>query len=297
MPVWAAFGREWQTDGNGVQAALFQHREATGAKLNCQTMGQESKERSAMSEVTTVQLQDLVDSATHCLDIGSDWCGSNDRLEAVVKLARAELSRRAAVPLDRQELSDKLFATRLWIITSSDVKGDHWQRHANVVAQAIAARSAPSQPIPMILYCPNCGHQHIDAPEPGTEWNNPPHRSHKCHECEMVWRPSDVATTGVESIMTKGAADVWVAYADEIQAQPVVQPSAADKPVADLSRFVGALKVAINETENAMLNLDDRIYNLSVASPIRSGLQKNRKEYEQHLSELQQLKQICEGGL
>lgn len=98
-------------------------------------------------------------------------------------------------------------------------------------------------PIPMILHCPKCGHQHVDAPEPlmcpsayesvtnvfdpcgpGLEnhcagcggdkeehisnWLNPPHRSHKC-KCGCIWRPADVPTVGVAAIQTKGKADNW----------------------------------------------------------------------------------------
>jgi hypothetical protein len=75
----------------------------------------------------------------------------------------------------------------------------------------------------MLLFCPNCGEQHIDAPEPAdadidvdgsvisatSAWDNPPHRSHLCHACGAVWRPADVPTTGVASIATKGKADTW----------------------------------------------------------------------------------------
>ncbi len=60
-------------------------------------------------------------------------------------------------------------------------------------------------PIPMILYCPECAMQHIDAPE--GDWNNPPHRSHLCAGCGFIWRPADVATTGVAAISTTGRND------------------------------------------------------------------------------------------
>ncbi|KVV40895.1 hypothetical protein WT27_13285 [Burkholderia territorii] len=80
-----------------------------------------------------------------------------------------------------------------------------------------------SAPIPMLLFCPKCGEQHIDAPEPAdadidvdgtvisatSEWTNPPHRSHLCHACGIVWRPADVATVGVATIATRGTADTW----------------------------------------------------------------------------------------
>ncbi len=105
-------------------------------------------------------------------------------------------------------------------------------------------------PVDMILHCPNCGTLHVDAPEPDicecghsqsehapwgflegnrvckecidcTEfkiaWNNPPHRSHKCHnpDCKdqngkpTVFRPADVPTYGVAEIKTRGENDTW----------------------------------------------------------------------------------------
>lgn len=87
------------------------------------------------------------------------------------------------------------------------------------------------RPIDMVLYCPKCGKQHIDAPSqscvhdacpraepcaPGAcreTWTNPPHRSHLCHECGTIWRPADVPTNGVAAIATKGKADTWVGKA------------------------------------------------------------------------------------
>jgi hypothetical protein len=61
--------------------------------------------------------------------------------------------------------------------------------------------------IEMILFCPACGVQHIDMPEPEIGWTNPPHRSHMCANCHHIWRPADVETTGVENIKTKGQFD------------------------------------------------------------------------------------------
>jgi len=93
------------------------------------------------------------------------------------------------------------------------------------------------KPIPMILYCPNCGEQHVDAPEQcpdegcphyGTRhshpdtWTNPPHRSHKCATCGCIWRPADVPTTGVADIQTSGKSDTWPVYPQEVSAAPAV---------------------------------------------------------------------------
>lgn len=63
------------------------------------------------------------------------------------------------------------------------------------------------KPVDMLLFCPHCGEQHIDEPEPDKEWQNPPHRSHLCHFCKHVWRPADVPTNGVREIKTKGQND------------------------------------------------------------------------------------------
>lgn len=63
------------------------------------------------------------------------------------------------------------------------------------------------EPIDMLLYCPTCNIQHIDLPSPSTNWTNPPHRSHLCHNCNTIWRPADVPTNGVASIKTKGKSD------------------------------------------------------------------------------------------
>lgn len=85
----------------------------------------------------------------------------------------------------------------------------------------------PPLPIDMILPCPSCGTLHVDAPEPmicqtcglyGENecicevmnlWLNPPHKSHLCHGCGIVWRPADVPTNGVAVIKTRGENDIW----------------------------------------------------------------------------------------
>lgn len=63
------------------------------------------------------------------------------------------------------------------------------------------------RPINMILHCPACHEQHIDAASEG--WVNPPHRSHLCANpgCQTIWRPADVPTNGVAAIKTRGRLD------------------------------------------------------------------------------------------
>jgi hypothetical protein len=97
--------------------------------------------------------------------------------------------------------------------------------------RAVLAAGAPVQnrPVDMILHCPSCGLQHIDAPDDRTiGWVNSPHRSHLCHGCGHIWRPADVPTNGVVSIATQGKVD-----------SPPVQPAPAGEVVArpDLAKL------------------------------------------------------------
>ncbi len=60
-------------------------------------------------------------------------------------------------------------------------------------------------PINLILHCPSCGTQHVDMP--CGQWTNPPHKSHLCYDCGLVWRPADVCTNGVLGIQSRGKSD------------------------------------------------------------------------------------------
>jgi hypothetical protein len=65
------------------------------------------------------------------------------------------------------------------------------------------------EPIPTILHCPRCHARHVDAPEPENGWTNPPHKSHLCRNCGIVWRPANVPTYGVARIESRGERDTW----------------------------------------------------------------------------------------
>lgn len=49
-------------------------------------------------------------------------------------------------------------------------------------------------PIPMLLWCPECGERHLDVGDFATH----PHHTHACQSCGMVWRPSVLHTVGVQ---------------------------------------------------------------------------------------------------
>lgn len=72
---------------------------------------------------------------------------------------------------------------------------------------------AKVKPLDMVLHCPHCGLQHVDAAR--GEWTNPPHRSHLCAICGTIWRPADVPTNGVAAIGTRGKADTWPRRAEQ----------------------------------------------------------------------------------
>lgn len=118
------------------------------------------------------------------------------------------------------------------------------------LAAMLAAAPAPVAPIDMVLHCPACGLQHVDAPwQPGAAltneqivgaepvWNNPPHRSHLCHGCGHRWRPADVPTNGVAAVKTKGKADSPpVAPAPVAHGDPLSDLAARQKPMpADMA--------------------------------------------------------------
>lgn len=132
----------------------------------------------------------------------------------------------------------------------------HFVRDAMRKLSAVASPTpqADSQPAPidMVLHCPKCGVQHIDASEPPVEfepgaaqWSNPPHRSHLCHGCGHIWRPADVPTNGVKAVKTKGKADSPIAArapADSVTAPAggeVARPSKwAVEEIADGKRGI-----------------------------------------------------------
>lgn len=84
-------------------------------------------------------------------------------------------------------------------------KARHWRSLCEGLGKQIEQERA--RPVDMLLFCPKCVTQHIDAPNAEKNWTNPPHRSHECQACQHVWRPADVATNGVAEIKTRGERD------------------------------------------------------------------------------------------
>lgn len=95
-------------------------------------------------------------------------------------------------------------------------------------------------PVALLLFCPNCTFQHIDAPNPDLAWTNPPHRSHLCGKCGYIWRPADVPTVGVKKITSKGRADQSprprrIRFAEKAEVE-LFRTLAAGSVIADIMR-------------------------------------------------------------
>lgn len=127
--------------------------------------------------------------------------------------------------------------------------------------QIVALLSPMTAPIDMILHCPACGTQHIDAEESEEQraiqaaelglvhgsrdwesfmekrWLNEPHRSHLCHHCKHIWRPADVPTNGVGEIKTKGKDDSATALIDNEPVAYLVEGSHDGKLYAKIVQF------------------------------------------------------------
>jgi hypothetical protein len=118
---------------------------------------------------------------------------------------------------------------------------DFRQRHNDIFDKIVSGYASECvrkrEPIDVVLFCPSCKFQHIDKAEPDvcetcghpevahargdlkcwigqrcsctgfTAWLNPPHKSHRCLNCNIVWRPADVPTNGVAKAKTVGSND------------------------------------------------------------------------------------------
>lgn len=95
-------------------------------------------------------------------------------------------------------------------LESARINAEYWEKAAREESdratalqhlhQAVNAwkNAAYMAPIPMLMFCPRCREQHIDKPAPG--WTNPPHATHTCGACGLLWRPSNHNTVGVGTV-------------------------------------------------------------------------------------------------
>ncbi len=68
------------------------------------------------------------------------------------------------------------------------------RKNASEVRMTKPKRSQEVTPLPILLWCPECGERHIDVGEFATKV----HHTHACQHCGHVWRPAICATVGVQ---------------------------------------------------------------------------------------------------
>jgi hypothetical protein len=172
-----------------------------------------------MTPINMVLTDEQLESLYH-KHIGNAWEFTTPQRE----YARAIVALAHGVPdTSRRSFSD--FIRNATVEEKTEIYGD--------VIQAATERQKAvidgQQPVDMVLHCPKCGMQHIDAPEWERDvhdmeqgqirtWANPPHKSHLCHGCKTIWRPADVPTNGVAAITTRGRADTWPVADDAVDA-------------------------------------------------------------------------------
>lgn len=156
----------------------------------------------------------------------------------------ADFARQVAADAVREER--KRMARELLSGVCLCCQGRIYKEFAAELGKGAWRRVEDGLPIDIVLFCPNCKTQHIDKAEPDvcescgheeiehfghngddpndigcyscggivpngcqifTAWLNPPHKSHRCHNCNTVWRPADVPTNGVEKAKTGGDND------------------------------------------------------------------------------------------
>lgn len=175
--------------------------------------------------MTDPLLQQVLDALTIKADV-TLWATDEDRqtVRRTIAALRERLAQKDAEPVAEVMQHPDGYLYQKWFQadpTTAFPKGTRFYAAPPVPAAV---------PINMILHCPKCGLQHVDAPDadiPGqvvrdgklvsvpcvikandpSAWTNPPHRSHLCHGCGHIWRPADVPTNGVAAIKTKGKAD------------------------------------------------------------------------------------------
>ncbi|MDX2165715.1 MAG: hypothetical protein SF182_01570 [Deltaproteobacteria bacterium] len=188
------------------------------------------------------EFSDDLETALKAAGYAPPAAASGERVAAdLLTRARRALStiRQAEDPDSR--ISDEEVADAQCVLADAFNALDDHLTHDRAMALPRDWIRLEQQPIPMLLFCPRCAAQHVDVPQPEKDWENPPHRSHECQACSYVWRPADVATTGVASIATRGSRD------------GVAHPALALSEVALIAAAVRAERALNNRDELAAL--------------------------------------------
>lgn len=149
--------------------------------------------------------------------------------------------------------------------------------------------SVQPEVVPMLLFCPICRTQHVDAPEPESGWTNPPHRSHKCKTCKHTWRPADVFTTGVAELTTKGKADGSAVPSFKFAYKPMEMLVEAMRTIGtDLGKAMEDYALELEEAIEKQQESDR-----DVAHSVRQELNEVRRQAAEHAQDTEILRQLA----
>ena len=224
-------GIEASTVEDGVTAAVDEIRELRDQVATLRGQLAE-RERDAGKAVLWGNLADLVHELDHR---GDGRMGDDDTYDIVARVLRSHVHAAEDLRQQRARVAElEGLIARVGIgtpggetaadappkLTPSEALAKLRELNAfeGVDIEAMMNELRGEDPIPMVLFCPACGRQHVDAPNPAEGWDNPPHRSHKCGACAHVWRPADVPTAGVETIATVGQVDTVPVVRNRVRA-------------------------------------------------------------------------------
>ena len=164
--------------------------------------------------------------------------------------AREELRARCCGDLDA---SGTCFAPACRQGEALKAMDEMWD-HIEDLERRLKSVRPESAPIDMLLFCPRCGMQHVDAPNEAQGWTNPPHATHTCQGCGLLWRPSNVNTNGVLHI-----AVIEEKHRDRILASWPSSHRSASAALTDreLTALEGLIQVA-SATYNALDDSEER---------------------------------------
>lgn len=103
----------------------------------------------------------------------------------VLTMKRKKKARRQAASRQRTPRKRPIFA----FVPPSTI-ADHIAFHDKLMGRV----PGEIAPIPLLLWCPECGHRHVDDGEFATK----SHHTHACQNCGMTWRPAVETTVGVQ---------------------------------------------------------------------------------------------------
>jgi hypothetical protein len=178
-----------------------------------------------------------------------------------------------------------------------------------LIAAQPAKAEAPVQVklVDIVLHCPSCGLQHIDAPDDRTpNWKNEPHRSHLCHGCGHIWRPADVPTNGVSAVATKGKVDSPIHIPAPAIGEEAECPACKGSSVPGEIRGVRCLKcngtcvvTAMGEelppsvTLRAFQAADSKAWNIAIKHPFGTSWVRMSDQRDVKLAELLNSGRAC----